>query len=39
MLAMLDPAIEFTDELTESPTWRSSYQCLATKPAQGYPWQ
>jgi hypothetical protein len=30
-------AIEFADELAESPTWRASCRCLATKPAQGYP--
>ena len=28
LLASLDPAIEFADELTESPTWRSSCRCL-----------
>ena len=37
LLASLDPAIEFVDELAESPTWRASCRCLATKPAQGYP--
>ena len=25
LLASLDPAIEFADELAESPTWRASY--------------
>ena len=28
LLASLDPAIEFADELAESPTWRASCQCL-----------
>ena len=28
LLASLDPAIEFADELTESPTWRASCRCL-----------
>ena len=28
MLASLDPAIEFSDELAESPTWRASCRCL-----------
>ena len=28
LLASLDPAIEFVDELVESPTWRASYRCL-----------
>ena len=28
LLASLDPAIEFVDELVESPTWRTSYRCL-----------
>ena len=28
LLASLDPAIEFTDELVESPTWRASSRCL-----------
>ena len=28
LLASLDPAIEFADELAESPTWRASYWCL-----------
>ena len=28
LLASLDPAIEFVDELAESPTWRTSYWCL-----------
>ena len=28
LLASLDPAIEFADELAESPTWRASYRCL-----------
>ena len=28
LLALLDPPIEFTDELTESPTWRASCRCL-----------
>ena len=27
-LTLLDPAIEFADELAESPTWRASCQCL-----------
>ena len=28
LLTSLDPAIEFADELAESPTWRASYWCL-----------
>ena len=28
LLVTLDPAIEFTDELAESPTWRASCRCL-----------
>ena len=28
LLASLDPAIEFADELTESPTWRARCWCL-----------
>ena len=28
LLALLDPAIEFTGELAESPTWRASCRCL-----------
>ena len=28
LLASLDPAIEFADELAEPPTWRASCQCL-----------
>ena len=28
LLALLDPAIEFANELVESPTWRASCQCL-----------
>ena len=28
LLASLDPAIEFADELAESPTWRVSCGCL-----------
>ena len=28
VLASLDPAIEFADELAESPTWRSNCRCL-----------
>ena len=28
LLASLDPAIEFADELAESPTWYASYRCL-----------
>ena len=28
LLALLDSAIEFTDEIIESPTWRASYRCL-----------
>ena len=28
LLASLDPAIEFADELAESPTWRDSCRCL-----------
>ena len=28
LLALLDPAIEFADELAESPTWHASYRCL-----------
>jgi len=28
LLASLDPSIEFTDELAESPTWRASCRCL-----------
>ena len=28
LLASLDPAIEFADELAESPTWRACYRCL-----------
>ena len=27
-LVKLKDAIEFDDELAESPTWRASYQCL-----------
>ena len=30
LLASLDPAIEFADELVESPTWRASCWCLPT---------
>ena len=30
-------AIEFTEELTDSRTWRASCRCLAKKPARGYP--
>ena len=33
LLVSLDPAIEFADELAESPTWRASCRCLAAKPA------
>ena len=29
LLASLDPAIEFVDELAESPTWRASCRCLS----------
>ena len=29
LLALLDPAIEFADELAESPTWRASCRCLS----------
>ena len=29
MLASLDPAIEFADELAESPTWHASCRCLS----------
>ena len=36
LLASLDPAIEFVDELAESPTWRQ-LSVFTTKPAQGYP--
>ena len=28
LLVLLDPAIEFVGELTESPTWRASCRCL-----------
>ena len=28
LLASLDPAIKFADELAESPTWRASCRCL-----------
>ena len=28
LLASINPAIEFADELVESPTWRASYRCL-----------
>ena len=28
LLALLDPAIEFADELAESPTWCASCRCL-----------
>ena len=28
LLVSLDPAIEFADELAESPSWRTSCQCL-----------
>jgi len=28
LLASLDPAIEFANELAESPTWRTSCWCL-----------
>ena len=28
LLASLDPAIEFAEELAESPTWRASCRCL-----------
>ena len=28
LLALLDPAIEFADELAEFPTWRASCRCL-----------
>ena len=28
LLASLDPAIEFADELAESPTWHASCRCL-----------
>ena len=28
LLASLNPAIEFADELAESPTWRASCRCL-----------
>ena len=28
LLASLDPAIEFADELAESPTWRANCWCL-----------
>ena len=28
LLALLDPAIEFVGELTESPTWYASCRCL-----------
>ena len=28
LLASLDPAFEFANELAESPTWRTSYRCL-----------
>ena len=30
LLASLDPAIEFADELAESPTWRASCRSLPT---------
>ena len=29
LLASLDPAIEFADELAESPTWNANYWCLS----------
>ena len=29
LLAPLDPAIEFVDELAESPTWRANCRCLS----------
>jgi hypothetical protein len=35
MVLKVKVAIEFADELIESPTWRASYQCLAAKPASG----
>ena len=28
LLASLDPAIEFANELTESPIWHASCQCI-----------
>ena len=28
LLASLDPAIEFADELADSPAWRASCRCL-----------
>ena len=28
LLALLDPSIEFADELAESPTWRAICRCL-----------
>ena len=28
LLASLDPALEFAEELAETPTWRASYRCL-----------
>ena len=28
LLALLDPAIEFANELAESPTWHASCRCL-----------
>ena len=37
LLASLDPAIKFADELAESPTWCASCRCFTAKPAQGYP--
>jgi len=37
LLASLDPAIEFIDELAESHTWRANCRCLTAKPAQEYP--
>ena len=37
VLASLDSAVEFASELAESLTWRANCQCLAAKPAQGYP--
>ena len=32
LLASLDLAIEFADELAESPTWRASCRCLPPSP-------
>ena len=38
MVMKVKVAIEFADELAESPTWRANCWCLAAKPTQGYPY-